>query len=40
MIGFGSAAGPVPWILISDVLPDSGVSISVTHLWMWTAVFG
>ena len=40
MFGFGLAAGPITWLYLSDILPDNGVALCVTHVWIWTSLNG
>ena len=34
MIGFGVSVGPLPWVIISDILPDVAIGIAVLANWL------
>jgi hypothetical protein len=38
LFGHGMASGPVTWIYFADILPDIGVSLVLTNIWIWTTI--
>ena len=40
IFGFCMGNGPVTWIYMADILPDVGISLVVTVLWIFTAGVG
>lgn len=40
MIAFGLAVGPIPWIYISDILPDIAVGVAVLANWASAFIIG
>ena len=40
IIGFSLSFGPIAFIYIADILPDSGVSICICALWFFTIIVG
>jgi hypothetical protein len=42
VLGFGLSLDPLPWVYISDILPDMGIAIAALTNWLailyWTYI--
>jgi len=40
VMGFSLGSGPITWLYMADILPDTGVSFASAVLWLFTVIVG
>ena len=40
IIGFCFGSAPITWLYLADILPDLGVSLASSFLWVFSALIG